>query len=65
MPTTNTNLYDNRYTRRRNTYEEYPQPTGVYTDEQIANIRYDVFGRPYWITPTNTDNPLNELLHLI
>jgi hypothetical protein len=61
MPTTNNNLYDNRYTRRRNTYEEYPQPAGVYTDEQIANVRYDAFGRPYWISPTNQNNPLNEL----
>lgn len=61
MPTTNNTIYDNRYTNRRNTYEEYPQPTGVYTDEQIANVRYDAFGRPYWISPTNHNNPLNEL----
>ena len=46
MPTTNPNIYDNRYTRRRNTYEEYPQPSGVYTDDQISNIRYDSYGRP-------------------
>jgi hypothetical protein len=61
MPTTNNNLYDNRYTRRRNTYEEYPQPTGVYTDEQIDNVRYDAYGRPYWISPTAQNDPLNEL----
>lgn len=61
MPTTNNNLYDNRFTRRRNTYEEYPQSSGVYTDEQIANVRYDAFGRPYWISPTAQNNPLNEL----
>jgi len=61
MPTTNPNIYDNRYTRRRNTYEEYPQPSGVYTDDQISNIRYDSYGRPYWISPTAHSNPLNEL----
>ena len=61
MPTTNNNLYDNRYTRRRNTYEEYPQPTGVYTDEQIDNVRYDAYGRPYWISPTAQNDPLTEL----
>ena len=62
MPTAqDNNTVNNRFTRRRNTYEHYPPATGVYTYDQVSNVQYDAFGRPFWISPTGTSNIVNAI----
>jgi hypothetical protein len=60
MPTDN-NTVNNRFTRRRNTYEHYPPATGVYTYDQVSQVQYDAFGRPFWISPTGTSDAVNAI----
>ena len=62
MPTAeNNNTVNNRFTRRRNTYEHYPPSTGTYTYDQLSNVQYDAFGRPFWISPTGTSDIVNAI----
>jgi len=60
MPTDN-NIVNNRFTRRRNTYEHYPPATGVYTYDQISQVQYDAFGIPFWTSPTGTSDVVNAI----
>lgn len=62
MPTPqDNNTVNNRFTRRRNTYEHYPPATGVYTYDQVSQVQYDAFGRPFWISPTGTSDAVNAI----
>ena len=62
MPTAqDNNTVNNRFTRRRNTYEHYPPANGVYTYDQISQVQYDAFGLPFWISPTGTSDIVNAI----
>jgi hypothetical protein len=62
MPTPqDNNTVNNRFTRRRNTYEHYPPANGVYTYDQISQVQYDAFGIPFWTSPTGTSDIVNAI----
>lgn len=62
MPTAqDNNTVNNRFTRRRNTYEHYPPATGVYTYDQVSQVQYDAFGLPFWISPTGASDIVNAI----
>jgi hypothetical protein len=62
MPTAqDNNTVNNRFTRRRNTYEHYPPATGVYTYDQISQVQYNAFGIPFWTSPTGTSDVVNAI----